>query len=106
MAKTRSVTKSYRRKLRNSKCRGKSRKACRTLKRCNYTKGRKSFCRKLRNTRRRSRTRRRRGGSGVLGKMALPALLGTGLNLFNKRNQRTHYKRRKSFRKRRFSKRK
>ena len=105
MKKTRSITKSYRRRLRNSKCRGKSRKVCRTLKRCKYTKGSKSFCRKSRNTRRRSRRRRRRGGSGVLGKMVLPALLGTGLNLFNKRKQRTHYNRRKSFRKRKFSKR-
>ena len=104
MAKTRSATKSYRRRLRNSKCRGKSRKVCGTLKKCKYTKGQKSYCRKSRNTRRRNRTqrRRRRGGSGVLGRMAVPALLGTGLRLFSKRKRRTRYKGRKS----RFSKRK
>lgn len=99
MAKTRSATKSYRRRLRRSKCRGKSRKVCKTLKKCKYTKGKKAFCRKTRNTRR--RTRRRRGGSGILSRMAVPALLGTGVKLFSKRKRRSRYKGRKS----RFSKR-
>ena len=102
MAKTRSATKSYRRRLRRSKCRGKSRKVCKTLKKCKYTKGKKAFCRKTRNTRRRTRRRRRRGGgSGILSRMAVPALLGTGLKLFSKRKRRSRYKGRKS----RFSKR-
>ena len=106
MVKSGSSHKSYRRRARSSKCKGKTRKACKTLKRCKYTKGRNSYCRKTRNTRRR---RRRRGGS-ALGQMMLPALFGTGLKMFNKRkrsrsNKRKFSNRRRSS-KRRFSKRK
>jgi len=52
---------SYRRRVRSSKCRGAGPAACRGRSGCKYASGRKrSFCRKTKNTRR--RRSRRSGG--------------------------------------------
>ena len=73
---TRTRARSYRRRVKASKCRGKNRTACRRARRCKTAKGKKrTFCRKRRNTRRHRGGRRggRRGGmSGVLNEAALP----------------------------------
>jgi len=55
---------SYRRRVRSSKCRGAGPAACRGRSGCKYASGRKrSFCRKTKNTRRhRRRSRRSRSG--------------------------------------------
>ena len=69
MVKTRgrkhSALRSYRRRVRASKCRGAGPAVCRGRVGCKYASGRKrSFCRKSRNTRRRRRTHRRRSSKG------------------------------------------
>ena len=69
---TRTRARSYRRRVKASRCRGKTRTACRRARRCKAAKGAKrTFCRKRRNTRRRSGGRRG-GMSGVLNEAALP----------------------------------
>jgi len=51
---TRAKARSYRRRVKASRCRGKTRTACRRARRCKAAKGAKrTFCRKRRNTRRR-----------------------------------------------------
>jgi len=56
-----SAKRSYRRRVRSSKCRGHVAAACRAMSKCKYSSGKKrSFCRKGKNTRR--RRRRQRGG--------------------------------------------
>lgn len=51
-----STRRSYRRRVRTSKCRGAGPAACRARAGCKYASGKKrNFCRKSRNTRRRRR---------------------------------------------------
>ena len=57
MATTLSARKHYRRQVKSSHCRGKTRNSCHNLRRtCKYTKPgkRKSYCRKKKGTKRRS----------------------------------------------------
>jgi hypothetical protein len=56
---------SYRRHLRSSHCHKKGRATCRNTSGCNYTTGKRQYCRKSRNTHARSFRRKQRGGSTV-----------------------------------------
>lgn len=91
-ARARSAKRSYRRRVKSSRCRGKKRTACRRARRCKTAKGKKrTFCRKRRNTRRhRGGQRRSRGGmSGVLNEAALPfGILALQKYYQNKRKHR------------------
>jgi len=56
---------SYRRHRRSSHCHKKGRATCRNTSGCNYTTGKRQYCRKSRNTHARSFRRKQRGGSTV-----------------------------------------
>jgi len=121
MVKTRgrkhSALRSYRRRVRASKCRGAGPAVCRGRVGCKYASGRKrSFCRKSRNTRRHRRThrggnkrrrrrtkrRRHRGGNGIglaaaLRKLIVPgALVGLARRHRHRRKSRRRRKSRHS----------
>ena len=94
-----STRRSYRRRVRSSKCRGAGPAACRGRVGCKYASGRKrSFCRKTRNTRRRRRSRRRRSRGGTLMSLVRSALVPYALYHSQKTHQR---RRRRSSRRRR-----
>jgi len=80
-----SAKRSYRRRVRNSRCRGKGPAVCRAAPGCKRASGRKrSYCRKTRNTKRRSHggskkshKRRNHRGRGILSTALVPfGLLG------------------------------
>ena len=84
-----STRRSYRRRVRGSKCRGAGPAACRGRAGCKYASGRKrSFCRKTRNTR---RHRRRRSRGGTLMSQVRRALVPYALY----HSQKTHQRRRR-----------
>jgi hypothetical protein len=93
---------SYRRRVRGSRCRGAGPAACRGRSGCKYASGRKrSYCRKSGNTRRRRSSRR--GGSLSLMQHVRKGLLPYALYHTQKTHQRR--KRRRGRRKRRRSRR-
>ena len=97
-----STRRSYRRRVRSSKCRGAGPAACRGRVGCKYASGRKrSFCRKTRNTRRRRRSRRRRSRGGTLMSQVRRALVPYALY----HSQKTHQRRRRRSRRSRRSRR-
>ena len=96
-----STRRSYRRRVRSSKCRGAGPAACRGRVGCKYASGRKrSFCRKTRNTRRHRRSRRSRRG-GTLMSQVRRALVPYALY----HSQKTHQRRRRRSRRSRRSRR-
>lgn len=92
-----SARRSYRRRVRGSKCRGAGPAACRGRSGCKYASGRKrNFCRKTKNTRRSRRSRRSRRG-GTLMSQVRRAFVPYAL--FHAK--RSHQRRRKSRKRRR-----
>jgi len=96
-----SARRSYRRRVRGSKCRGAGPAACRGRSGCKYASGRKrNFCRKTKNTRRRRRSRRSRRG-GTLMSQVRRALVPYALFHAKRGHQRRRRKSRKRRRRRR-----
>ena len=96
-----STRRSYRRRVRGSKCRGAGPAACRGRVGCKYASGRKrSFCRKTRNTKRGRRSRRRRSRGGTLMSQVRRALVPYALYHSQKTHQRGRRKSRRSRRRR------
>jgi len=94
-----STRRSYRRRVRSSKCRGAGPAACRGRTGCKYASGKKrSYCRKTRNTRRRRRSRRHhhRGGGSLMAQFKR-ALVPYALY----HSQKTHQRRRRHSRRHR-----